>query len=245
MVRIRKSLRKIGHEFFTFLTPTTAKLLNAYMNQRILSGESFSPDSPVIAPSKHCKYRGDKAGKEFLTTKSVRKWVRDAILPRFPEGRSNYGHRRHFDTQLIIAEGQGKVPHNFVMFWMGHKGDIESLYTTNKGILPPKIVEEMRDDFRRSEEVLDLERCAIDPLEKQKVEAKARLETMGHDELQKALELLRKLSNGESSESSDPKTQSSSSIQAGNTSETYPTERRSSENRSRDNSSRESLRTRF
>jgi hypothetical protein len=48
---------------------------------------------------------------------------------------------------------------------------------------------------------------------------------MGHDELQKAPELLRQLRSGESSESSGQKKQSSSSTQAGNASETYPMER--------------------
>jgi hypothetical protein len=30
---------------------------------------------------------------------------------------------------------------------MGHKGDIEHTYTTNKGVLPPNVVEDMREAY--------------------------------------------------------------------------------------------------
>ena len=38
---------------------------------------------------------------------------------------------------------------------MGHRGTIESRYTTNKGILPVVLVNEMSEAFARSEECLD------------------------------------------------------------------------------------------
>lgn len=59
MVVIPRGLSKAGHEYFTFITPTATKLLLAYINERILSGESLGPDSPVIAPSKQCRFRGE------------------------------------------------------------------------------------------------------------------------------------------------------------------------------------------
>ena len=40
---------------------------------------------------------------------------------------------------------------------MGHKGSMEAKYTTNKGLLPDTLIQEMRDAFIRSEEFLDLE----------------------------------------------------------------------------------------
>ncbi len=56
-----------------------------------------------------------------------------------------------------MAESRGKIAHDFRVFFMGHKGSIESRYTTNKGILPNALVEEMRSAFKRSQEFLDLE----------------------------------------------------------------------------------------
>ena len=86
--------------------------------------------------------------------------------------------RAFFDTELLIAKSRGKIAHYFRVFFMGHKGSIEAKFTTNKGLLSKVLMDEMRQAFSRSEEFLDLEKSAIDPIEKQKEEAKAKLETM-------------------------------------------------------------------
>src|SRR5208283_442220 len=39
-------------------------------------------------------------------------------------------------------------------YWMGHKGDIENRYTTNKHRLPPNLIEGMRESYKRSQEYL-------------------------------------------------------------------------------------------
>lgn len=200
MVIVPKTLSKAGHEYMTFLTPTATSLLLAYLNARILSGEALGPDSPVIARSKHCKTKGKSP---FLITPSICSAVSESTRPRFKEWRSNYGHRRFFDIQMIIAEGQGKVPHNFVMFWMGHTGDIESVYTTNKGILPPKLIDEMRAAFNRCVEILDFRyNRKEDELTKQKEELKTKIASMKTDDVQMLLRLL-----GDGKSSSDQKMQ--------------------------------------
>jgi hypothetical protein len=38
---------------------------------------------------------------------------------------------------------------------MGHKGDIEARYTTNKGRLPEEFIEDMRETYRKSLEYLE------------------------------------------------------------------------------------------
>jgi len=68
-----------------------------------------------------------------------------------------YVLRAYFDTQLLIAESRGKIAHDFRVFFMGHKGSMESRYTTNKGILPDALITEMKNAFLKSEEFLDLE----------------------------------------------------------------------------------------
>ena len=62
--------------------------------------------------------------------------------------------RAYFDTMLLIAESQGKITHTYRQFFMGHKGDIEARYTTNKGRLPESVVEDMREAYRRSQRFL-------------------------------------------------------------------------------------------
>jgi hypothetical protein len=56
-----------------------------------------------------------------------------------------------------MAESRGKIAHDFRVFFMGHKGSMEAKYTTNKGLLPDALIQEMRDAFERSQEFLDLE----------------------------------------------------------------------------------------
>ena len=65
--------------------------------------------------------------------------------------------RSYFDTHLLIAESKGTIAHDFRVFFMGHQGSMDATYTTNKNMLPEKLLEAMRESFKRSEEYLDLE----------------------------------------------------------------------------------------
>jgi hypothetical protein len=55
---------------------------------------------------------------------------------------------------LMLAESKGHVLRDYRQFWMGHKGDIENRYTTNKARLPEAVIEDMRDAYRKSQEYL-------------------------------------------------------------------------------------------
>ncbi|MGI0070151.1 MAG: hypothetical protein ACREAN_07850, partial [Nitrosopumilaceae archaeon] len=143
----------------------TRKLL-AYLNERLAMGENLGPDSAVIAPDASYKvYRGKNAGKKFLPTKRISKDIRQAFRPRFRW--RPYVLRAFFDTQLLMAESRGKMVHDFRVFFMGHKGSMESRYTTNKGVLPNALVKEMKSAFKRSQEFLDLEMKTDEQLEMQ------------------------------------------------------------------------------
>jgi hypothetical protein len=54
----------------------------------------------------------------------------------------------------MLAESKGLVLRDYRQFWMGHKGDIENRYTTNKHRLPESVVEDMRSAYGRSQEFL-------------------------------------------------------------------------------------------
>jgi len=151
---VRRNLSKAGHSYFSFITETGAEKVLAYINQRIIDGEVFSPESPVIAPfSRYRRFRGKNEGRKFLTTPVIERDVRDTMRPRFKW--RPYVLRAFFDTQLLIAESRGKIAHDFRVFFMGHSGSIEAKYTTNKNILPKILMDEMREAFRKSQEFLD------------------------------------------------------------------------------------------
>ncbi len=73
---------------------------------------------------------------------------------------------------------------------MGHKGSIETKYTTDKSILPEALVNEMYESFKQSEEFLDLEVKEEDPLLKHKEQIHTMIEGASPDGVQKMLQLL-------------------------------------------------------
>jgi hypothetical protein len=192
IVAVRKTLSKAHHEYFTFLTDFGTKRLLAYLNDRLVSGESLLPESPVIAPfTRYGRHRGENIGKKFVETITIRKEIQKTMRPRFLW--RPYVLRAFFDTQLLIAESRGKIAHDFRVFFMGHKGSMEAKYTTNKGILPDSLISEMRDAFSRSEEFLDLEKGEIPPLEKQKDISKEKLGNLTQEEIELLQKLLQKI----------------------------------------------------
>ena len=65
-----------------------------------------------------------------------------------------YALRAYFDSQLLIAESHGCMTHAYRQFFMGHKGDMEARYTTNKGKLTEQMTEDMRRAFEQSQAFL-------------------------------------------------------------------------------------------
>lgn len=133
IIKVRGSLSKAGHPYLTFLTREGCHFLEIYLNSRLMKGEKLSEDSPLIS----------RRGGGFLQTTSVTTLVRGAIR-RAGFNFRPYLLRHYFDTQLLLAEANGYLPRDYRVFWMGHKGDIEHEYTTNKEHLPPTLIEDMR-----------------------------------------------------------------------------------------------------
>lgn len=160
-----------------------------------MRGEPLNAESPVISPNTHYRYgRGGNSKKKFLPTVRVSDAIRDNLRPRFKW--RPYVFRSYFDMQLLIAEARGKIAHDFRVFFMGHKGSIEAKYTTNKGVLPEALINEMREAFKRSEEFLDLEGQSEDPLIKQKEQIQAAVNKATPEQLGRMQEVLRSLGIG-------------------------------------------------
>jgi len=145
-VVVRAELSKSDRRYFTFLGPEAAGYLKAYLEGRLRDGEKLTDDSDVIAPT--------WSKKAFLTSINVGDAIRKAIRAAGFRWRP-YVLRAYCDTQLLLAESRGKMTHSYRQFFMGHAGDIEARYTTNKGRLPPDLVEDMRDAYRRSAPFLE------------------------------------------------------------------------------------------
>jgi len=145
MIIVRSALSKARHQYFTFLTEEACSYLKDYLEERLRDGELLTSDSAIVKP----KF----AQKPFIRTVNIgdmmRLAIRSAGLPWRP-----YVLRCYFDTMLLLAESKGLVLRDYWQFWMGHKGDIENRYTTNKQRLPESVVEDMRAAYARSEEFL-------------------------------------------------------------------------------------------
>ena len=142
LVIVRKELSKAGHQYFTFVSEEGCEYLKDYLEERLREGEEMTKDSPIVTPKLRMKpfIRAANVGD------AIRGAIRRAGFPWRP-----YVLRSYFDTQLMLAESKGLVLRDYRKFWMGHKGDIENRYTTNKAKLPETVIEDMREAYKRSQ----------------------------------------------------------------------------------------------
>jgi hypothetical protein len=145
LVIVRKELSKAGHQYFTFLSEQGCEYLKSYLEERMREGEELTSLSAVITPKQR--------RKPFIRTINIgdlmRRAIRQAGFPWRP-----YILRSYFDTKLMLAESKGMVLRDYRQFWMGHAGDIENRYTTNKRRLPDSVISDMRQAYERSQEFL-------------------------------------------------------------------------------------------
>jgi hypothetical protein len=156
MVIVRAALSKAGHRYFSFLPQEGCDYLKAYLEQRLAGGEILEPGSAVIrvAPGSEAKLRsGGLDHSPFIVSRNVSRDVREAMRPRYTW--RPYVLRAYCDTQLLIAESNGKISHAYRAFFMGHKGDIEARYTTNKGRLTPQMIEDLRKKYEAAAPYLE------------------------------------------------------------------------------------------
>jgi len=145
LIVVRKELSKAGHQFFTFLSEEGCEYLKDYLEERLREGEKLTSKSAIITPKLKMK--------PFIRATNMGDTIRVALRAAGLKWRP-YVLRCYFDTQMMMAQSSGKVIRDYASFWMGHKGDIENRYTTNKQKLPPTFIEDMRSAYARSEEFL-------------------------------------------------------------------------------------------
>ena len=148
MVVVRKNLSKVRHQYFTFVPEQAFTYINEHLAERINSGEKLAEKTPLLGFDP----RGRRKNK-FLRTNLVTRDIKEAIKRAGFSWRP-YVLRAYCDTSMIIAESRGKISHPYLQFMMGHKGDIEARYSTNKGVLPPDMAEDMRRGYKECEPFL-------------------------------------------------------------------------------------------
>ena len=163
MIVIRPELSKAKHRYLSFLGSEGCQYLKSYLEKRVSEGEELSSGTAIIAYKggySDTGFQGDSArSNNHITTKTLTKEIRDAMRPKYTW--RPYVLRAYFDTQLLIAENNGKVAHAYRQFFMGHKGDIEARYTTNKGRLPQDFIEDMRSAYQKSLEYLETRKADV------------------------------------------------------------------------------------
>ena len=141
-VMVKSKLSKARHQYFSFIGEEGATYIKEYLEERRKQGEELTYESPLL----QFDVRGVKKNT-FLRTTLVTRDIREAIELAGLKMRP-YVLRAYFSTALDIAESKGLISHPWRQFIMGHKGDIEARYSTNKR-LPPDIIEEMRESYKK------------------------------------------------------------------------------------------------
>ena len=151
MIRVRANLSKKRLEYFTFMGSEGCDYLKTYLTSRLQRGERLTPDSPIVTPR--------LSPKPFMCTINIgdvaRQAIRKAGLQAIP-----YVLRHYFDTQLMVAESKGPIIRDYRTFFMGHKGDIEAVYTLHKRMLPQEVVDGMREAYSKAQRYLATDESA-------------------------------------------------------------------------------------
>jgi len=143
-ITVKSMLNKARHQYFSFLGDEGITYIKEYLEERKRQGELLDYNSPLLQFDNKKKYlRKNDFLRTTLITRDIREAIQGAGLKMRP-----YVLRAYFSTALDIAESKGLISHPWRQFIMGHKGDIEARYSTNKR-LPPDMIEEMRESYRK------------------------------------------------------------------------------------------------
>jgi hypothetical protein len=142
ILTVRTALSKTRHQYFTFIPEEGQMYIREYLMERKKRGEELNAESPLLALGEQGIKRHEVL-RTTLVTRDIREAIRGAGLDMRP-----YVLRGYFATALDIGEAKGYISHPWRMFIMGHKGDIEARYSTNKR-LPESMIEEIREAYKK------------------------------------------------------------------------------------------------
>ncbi len=171
MVSVRYTLSKAKNTYFSFMGQEGSTYLKEYLESRVHEGDVLTPNTPL--------FKLDSQGRishEYIRTQLATRDIEKAI--------NDSGHswrpcvfRAYFATALENTENKGLVSHPWRMFFMGHKGDIEARYSTNKR-LPPDMIEEMRSAYAKASKFFETEEHGIKEEDYQRILRDAAIDTL-------------------------------------------------------------------
>ncbi len=175
VVQVRRKLSKKRHNYFTMGNEIPANHIIAYLSERRGQHEQLSAQSPVIRANLLHKERALKSLNRgpcpaFVCAANVEEEIRRGIRRAGYSWRP-YILRSYFDTKMLEAEMANEIAHPVVIFFMGHKGDIERTYTLNKGKLPDTLMRQIRIRYSVASTFLTGEAQDRERLEQVKQEA--------------------------------------------------------------------------
>jgi len=148
MVIVRRRLSKSGRQYFGLLNEEGCRYLSEELERRLRLGHTLAPNSPLIS-------HFDAKKERHVTTKAISASIREVFRTAGFNWRP-YVLRVYFGSRLLFAESKTRgFLRDYRVFFMGHKGDIEHVYTLNKCRLPESLETDMRDAFSRAASYLE------------------------------------------------------------------------------------------
>lgn len=175
-INVRSTLNKgEKHGYTTFIGPEGVTYLKEYLEYRISENEELTSESPVLQYDRNVTRQHD-----YIPTFYIEREIREAIIDAgfFRLKKNSKGNdiksptkrpyvlRAYFATGMDISEQKGFVSHPWRQYWMGHKGDMEARYSTNKKLRDTEI-EEMRGAYSKCLAYLETQQKLVSPEEKQ------------------------------------------------------------------------------
>lgn len=152
-VIVRAPLSKAGHQYFSFLPRKGTDVIISYLKDRIAKGESLNPETALIKAFGNKIKAGEFVGTPYISYE-ISRVISALVKANVMAHCRPYDLRSFFDTQLLIAENRGKIAHDFRVFFMGHVGSIEAVYTTNRLTLSNMLMNEMQEAYNRASPLL-------------------------------------------------------------------------------------------
>jgi hypothetical protein len=172
-VIVREDLNKSRHQYETFLNDAGCTYLKQYLEWRMgeksvrvaksgkrktIPSEPLTPDSPVVTPTRL------SVGK-FLRSNQISGIIKQAIRAAGYDWRP-YVFKAAFAESMESAERKRTIIQDDRTWWMGHKGNIEMVYTRNNKRLNPGKLAELREGYKTASDLyLTPQRATFVPLE--------------------------------------------------------------------------------
>lgn len=179
-------VNKSKFSYFTYITPETAKILKAYLEERRKLGEKITGESYLFVT----KYGKPYVGRtlEELVRKEIKRHMKVRKLPGYKVNKYDihiHSFRKFFRTMMEVAG----VKRSFREFLLGHKGD----YLDESYFRP--FEEQVREEYKKAVPhltILEVETPSIEEIRRRQLIDMAKLLGFSEEKIKKIEEILAK-----------------------------------------------------